>query len=227
MGSEEQNERAELRERLDEVWERIVASGGSRDTVSIIGVTKTHPIETVARALAVGLTDLGENRGQDLADRPRQLDMVGQSLLTKAQPTWHFIGGLQRNKIKQLVDVVALWHSIDRDPLIRELENRSPGARVLIQVNTTDEAQKSGCVPEEAPALVDQARNAGLSVEGLMTIGPTGGEDPRPCFDRLRKLAETLDVSELSMGMSGDFEQAVEEGATMLRLGSVLFGGRS
>ena len=143
---------------------------------------------------------------------------------------WHFIGGLQRNKVKQLGSLVSLWQSIDRSSLVTELATRVPGARMLVQVNTSGEEAKSGCDPDQTGELVGQARQAGLDVAGLMTVGPTPTEgatpDPRPSFEMLRRLGEQYEVDELSMGMSGDFELALAEGATIIRVGSVLFGPR-
>jgi pyridoxal phosphate enzyme (YggS family) len=211
---------AELTDRLAEVHQRIEAAGGSAEKVTVVGVTKTFPIEFVAAAQAAGLRDVGENYAQDLARRHGEAEALG------LDPRWHFIGGLQRNKVKLLAGKVALWHTVDRDSLVAEIAKRDAGAKVLIQVNTTSEAQKSGCEPSDAKALVDQAATAGLDVRGLMTIGPTGGGDPRPGFDALRELAATLGVVELSMGMSADYEQAVAAGSTMVRIGSALFGAR-
>lgn len=211
----------ELTARLAEVRHRIGEAGGSPDRVTIVGVTKTFPIEFVQVALEVGLRDIGENYAQDLAKRHAEAAAIG------LDPRWHFIGGLQRNKVKLLAGKVALWQTVDRQSLVSEIAKRDPGARILIQVNTTDEAQKSGCRPDEAEQLVTQAAEAGLVPTGLMTIGPTGGGDPRPGFDLLRDLAERLELSELSMGMSADFELAASCGSTMVRVGSALFGPRA
>lgn len=206
--------------RLAEVHQRIEAAGGSPDRVTVVGVTKMFPIEFVAAAQAAGLRDVGENYAQDLARRHGEAEALG------LDPRWHFIGGLQRNKVKLLAGKVALWHTVDRSSLVTEIAKRDPGAQVLIQVNTTGEAQKSGCEPSEADELVSRAADEGLNARGLMTIGPTGGGDPRPGFETLRTLAETLGLPELSMGMSADYEQAVAAGSTMVRIGSLLFGPR-
>ena len=219
---------AELRQRLTEVGERIAeAAGGPGARVRIVGVTKTFPVEVVAVAAEVGLTDLGENRAQELVAKQDEVAARYDVSTWPAAPIWHFIGGLQRNKVKLLAGRVALWHTVDREVLVDEIAKRDPGAAVLVQVNTTDEAQKSGCEPDATPGLVERARAAGLDVRGLMTMGPTGGGDPRPSFARLRLLAEADGLAELSMGMSGDYPLAVAEGATILRIGSALFGPRS
>ncbi len=210
-------------QRLVEIEARIERVAVGDRPVRVIGVTKGFPVELAERARLAGLDELGENYGQELSAKAQAL---GASFHHPAGPVWHFIGGLQRNKIRHLAELVALWQTIDRTALIDELAKRAPGARILVQVNTTGEPQKSGCEPDAAEALVDHARSQGLTVEGLMTIGPTLDGDPRPCFERLASLGDTLGLAELSMGMSGDFEDAVACGATMVRLGSVLFGPR-
>lgn len=220
-----------IRTRTSEVRARIAAAGGS-DAVTLVAVTKAFPPEIVGRALDAGLADLGENYAQELDEKLAWV--AARSAMGEAssnggsgpQPRWHFIGGLQRNKVKLLAGRVHLWHSIDRESLIDEIAKRSPGDRILIQVNTTGEAQKAGCEPDEVGALIDRARGRDLVVLGLMTVGPTGGGDPRPSFERLRLLGERHEVEELSMGMSGDFEIAVAEGSTIVRIGSALFGDR-
>jgi uncharacterized pyridoxal phosphate-containing UPF0001 family protein len=121
---------------------------------------------------------------------------------------------------------VDLWHSIDRPELAEPLTRHAPGARVLVEVNLSAEAQKGGCTTADAPVLVDLLRGAGLVVEGLMTVPAVAG-DPRPTFAELRELAAKLGVSQLSMGMTADFEAAIAEGATIVRIGSAVFGPRS
>jgi PLP dependent protein len=144
-----------------------------------------------------------------------------------ALPTWHFVGRLQRNKVRKAAPFVGLWHSVDRLSLGVEIARQAPGAAVFAQVNTTDEEQKGGCPPAMLPTLLDGLRDVGLDVRGLMTIGPAGDpEDARPAFRRLREMAGAHGLAELSMGMSSDLEVAVEEGATMVRVGGALFGPR-
>lgn len=212
-----------IQSRAEALAERIGLHSPDPAAVTLVAVTKGFEVELARRALGAGLSDLGENYAQDLRAKAEQLakETVSQA------PRWHFIGGLQRNKIKTLAGVVTLWHTIDRLALVNELAKRAPGARMLVQVNTTGEAAKSGCDPSDAPGLVEAAREVGLSVEGMMTIGPTDASlDPRPGFSMLRELAERCEVVELSMGMSNDFELALSEGATIIRLGSALFGSR-
>lgn len=222
---------AEVAGRVAEIEARIAAACAAAgrsvdaDPVTLIGVTKTFPLAYAESAVAAGLVDLGENYAVDLADKADAAAEIG------LDARWHFIGGLQRNKVKRLAGRVWLWHTVDRAALVDEVAKRDPGARILVQVNTTDEAQKSGCAPSDAAALIDRAGEAGLRPLGLMTIGPTGpggtAADPRPAFALLRELGDTCGVAELSMGMSADYELAVAEGATMVRIGSAIFGPRT
>jgi len=213
-----------IAERARTVVDRIGAMGRPEGSVTVVAVTKAFPFAVVERALQAGLADLGENYAQELHDKDGQLSHYPNLAV---QARWHFIGGLQRNKVKLLAGRVHLWHSVDRESLVDEIAKRAPGDQILIQVNTTGEASKSGCGPEQAGPLVDRARQRGLVVRGLMTVGPTSaGVDPRTSFSRLRHLAEGCEVEELSMGMSGDFELAIDEGSTMIRVGSALFGPR-
>lgn len=205
------------------------ARAGLDHPVRVIAVTKTHGPDAVRAALAAGIADIGENRVQEALGK--------QDALGPSPAIWHLIGGLQRNKARQAVGRFALIHSVDRPELAEELARRvPPGGRqaVLVEVNCSGEPQKGGVAPEALPALLD--RLAGLpvlDVRGLMTMAPfTTDEDvQRACFRRLRELRERLAgggdrLPELSMGMSGDYPVAVEEGATMIRLGTLLFGER-
>jgi pyridoxal phosphate enzyme (YggS family) len=209
---------------LDEIRTRIAraatAAGRCPADVTLVVVTKTVPEAAVRDALAAGVDHLGENRAQELVAKAAALSDV------EPQPSWHFIGRLQRNKVGMLAGKVALWHSIDRPELADPLARHAPGARVLVEVNLSGEAQKGGCRPEETEALVDRLTAAGLVVEGLMTV-PAAEGDPRPAFAALRELAGRLGLARLSMGMSGDFEGAIAEGATIVRIGSAVFGPRS
>lgn len=201
-----------------EVRRRIAAAGGE-GRVRLLAVTKGFGGDAVEAALRAGVGDIAESYAQELvAKRPE---------VTEPGASWHFIGRLQTNKVRQLVDLVDVWHTVDRATLGVELAKRAPGARVLLQVNVSDEPQKGGCGPHEAPALVKRLRKDGLDVIGLMAIGATGEpEAARPGFRLLRRLADDLGLPERSMGMSGDLEVAVEEGSTMVRIGRALFGDR-
>jgi PLP dependent protein len=213
-------------ERLTEVRERIAsaarAAGRDADAVTLVVVTKEVGLDDVRAALRAGAVDLGENRAQDLAAKADALAADADDLTA---PRWHFIGRLQRNKVRTVARHVALWESIDRIELAAEVGGRAPGAAVLVQINVTGEAQKGGCAPENAGALVDACRANGCVVEGLMTVPPAAG-DPRPVFARVRQMTDDLGLRVCSMGMSGDYEIAITEGATLVRVGSAIFGPR-
>ena len=212
-----------LADALAEVRERVAAaerrSGRAPGAVTLVAATKTVPVVRIAEVVGLGVLDVGENRAQELLAKAPAL--AG----TAPAPRWHFLGTLQRNKVRALVPWVCCWHSLDRAELAVELARRAPGTRVLVEVNLGREATKAGCDPAGLTALVALAATAGLEVAGLMTVPPRDGE-PRRWFARLRELAVEHGLAELSMGMSDDFEIAVEEGATMVRLGRVLFGAR-
>jgi pyridoxal phosphate enzyme (YggS family) len=193
------------------------AAGRTAESVRLVAATKTQSVDVVRAVVAAGVTDLGENRAQELVAKAPELAPL--------DPAWHFIGRLQRNKINQLAPWVQWWSSVDRAELVDALAARVVGARVLIEVNVGGEAQKGGCAPADAAGLVARARAGGLEPVGLMTVAPLEG-DPRPVFATLRGLAERLGLAELSMGMSGDFEAAIGEGATIVRVGTALFGPR-
>jgi PLP dependent protein len=185
--------------------------------VTLVVVTKEVGLDAVRSALAEGAVDLGENRAQDLARKAEAL--------AAAPPRWHFIGRLQRNKVRLVAPVVALWESVDREEIAAEIGRRAPGAAVLVQVNVTGEPQKGGCAPAAVSSLVEACTTDGCRVDGLMTV-PEAVGDPRPAFARLRQMADELGLRECSMGMSGDYELAIAEGATMVRVGSAIFGPR-
>jgi uncharacterized pyridoxal phosphate-containing UPF0001 family protein len=163
-----------------------------------------------------GLHDLGENRADELLARARDPRVRDRAI------TWHMIGQCQTNNVKALVPVVALWQSVDRVSLVDELARRAPGAHCLVQVDLSGRTGRGGCRPDALGRLVEHARTAGLAVQGIMAIA-SPDTDPRPEFDEARALADRYDLRERSFGMSGDFEQAVEHGSTMVRIGSALF----
>jgi pyridoxal phosphate enzyme (YggS family) len=206
------------------------AVGGWTHPVRIVAVTKTHGPQAVRAAVAAGLTDIGENRVQEAIEK--------QDVLTGVRVDWHLIGTLQRNKARHVVGRFALIHSVDRLDLAAELDRRAAeGTRqaVLVQVNCSDEPQKGGVEPGGVPALLDALGGfARLEVRGLMTMSALTDDvaEQRRAFRRLRELRDAGERSghhlpELSMGMSGDFPVAVEEGATMIRVGTLLFGERT
>ncbi len=210
---------------------RRQAAAGSSHPVTIVAVTKGFGLEAVEAALAAGLTDLGENRVQEAVAKIET--PVGR------RATWHLIGHLQRNKAKDVPGRFALVHSVDSAALAEELDRRAAthGAtvRALLQVNVAGETEKSGCAPAEAAGLAK--RVAGLphlALEGLMTIAPLTDDEAaqRRTFRGLRELRDALRedglwLPTLSMGMSGDYGVAVEEGATVIRVGTALFGPRT
>lgn len=230
-----------MRERVEAAAKR---AGRDPGDIEIIGVTKGAPPEAVAAAIAAGLSAVGENRVQEaMAKRP-----AAESLLAAdpnlALPVWHLVGHLQRNKVRAAIGLFDWIDAVDSLELARELSRRLAGTAtrplpVLIEIKTAPDPTKHGISPEAALDLVPEiGALPGLEVRGLMTMAPLAGP-PQPAFRALRSLSEHLQTGgrgswtelphlspHLSMGMSGDFEVAVEEGATLLRLGRVLFGPR-
>lgn len=206
--------------RLARLRALIEESGRDPGSVQVVAVTKGHGPEVCAAALENGLGDLGESYAQELVGK------AGDPRLAGAR--WHFVGGLQAGRVRSVAPIVHLWQSIDRPKLVREVARHAPGAAVLVQVALSDEPGKAGCPWADVPDLVGQAVEAGLAVQGLMGVGPTSGgpEAARPGFRRLRRLADDLGLGTVSMGMSGDVPVALAEGATMLRVGTALFGPR-
>lgn len=212
-----------IRGRADALRRRI-AERTDRD-VRIVCVTKGHPVAVAAAAFAAGFVDLGENYAQELRDKSTELRHKIQVL--GDGPRWHFIGRLQSNKVRLIAERVALWQSIDSDRLAQQVARRAPGAAVLVQVDLAGLEGRGGCAPVEVPALVERCRDLGLDVRGLMGVGPPGPpESARAGFRLLDRIAAELGLVERSMGMSADADVAVEEGATILRIGSALVGAR-
>ena len=208
---------AHVAENLEQVRANIARICGGKNAVRIVAVTKTHPVEAARAAAAAGCHAVGENYAQE---------SVAKFANEKPLPL-HFIGHVQTNKVKTLAGLVDVWQTLDRIELAREIAKRSPRAEALLQVNVSGEGTKSGCAPAEAESLLAGARDLGLVVNGLMTVAPAGGgAEVRATFRGLRALADSLGLVDCAMGMSGDYEVALEEGATILRLGTVLFGAR-
>ena len=192
--------------------------------MKIVAVTKGFGPDAVAAAVEAGLAEVGENYAQELLAKAKDLEAQPDAAV---EPQWHFIGRLQRNKIRKIAGLVRLWQTVDRPELAMEIARRAPGARVLVQVDIAGVKGRGGCPPEETEGLVQGCRGAGLKVAGLMAVGASGPpEQARPGFRLLASQAEDLGLGELSMGMSADIEVAVEEGATMVRVGTALFGPR-
>ncbi len=226
-----------LPENLRQVRERVslaaVRSGRNPAGITLIAVTKTVDVERIQAVVREGVLDLGENRVQEAKAK------VG---CVPGLVRWHLIGSLQTNKAKLAVEMFDLIHSLDRPALAEVLAERASEAgrvvRSLVQVNVSGEASKHGLAPGEVPEFIRWAsRLKGLSLEGLMTMAPLTGdpEEARPYFRGLRELRDRISALNvpgvtmryLSMGMSGDFEVAVEEGANLIRVGSVIFGARN
>ena len=207
---------------------RAVERGGHGQRVTLIAVTKTHGAEAVEAAWAAGITDVGENKVQEA---------LSKMPAVQAPVRWHLIGHLQRNKVKH-VDAFALVHSVDSERLARAIDAhgraRGTPVDVLVQVNVAGEATKGGFEPDEWERVAAMLQElAGLRVRGVMTMAPYEAPEPelRRAFGGARRARELfaqagVPAEELSMGMSGDYQIAVEEGATMVRLGTVLFGAR-
>ena len=212
---------------LAEVRRRIAdaarSAGRAPEEIDLVAVSKEVSADGVVAALAAGQRDFGENRAQELSAKVERVEAAGGR---GASPAWHFIGRLQRNKVKAIAPYVALWHSVDRAELGTEIARHAAGARVLVQVNVAGEERKGGCPPGAVAPIVDTLLDLGLAVDGLMTVPPLVG-DPRPHFAALRDLATRLGLPVLSMGMSGDFEAAIGEGSTLVRVGRAVFGPRS
>jgi hypothetical protein len=201
-------------------------AGRAPSDVTIVAVSKTHPASAIREAAAAGATDFGENYAQELATKQAEL----------AVPRWHFIGRLQRNKAKLVAGKVALVHAVDSEELAAELAKRAAGVQpILLAVNLAGETTKGGVTADTAPALAQRiAALANVRLDGLMTMPPPS-DDPetsRPVFEALRELRDRISrelgrpLPVLSMGMSGDYEVAIQCGATHVRIGTAIFGRR-
>ena len=224
-----------IRENLEEVERRITAaaerSGRKRSDITLIAVTKTHPAEMMNEAIELGVTDIGENKPQEVRDKYADVKPV----------RWHLIGHLQTNKVKYVIDKVCLIHSVDSvklmDEIERQAEKHDTTMDILIQVNISGEETKSGIKPEEIYDLIEHAGELSrVKVKGLMTIAPKTDNPVTNAlhFDNIRRLFldiqskkyDNISLEYLSMGMSGDYETAIEHGANMVRVGSAIFGQR-
>ena len=213
-------------------------AGRDSETVLLLGVSKTKPYSALQEAYSYGIHDFGENKVQEI--RQKYEMMLEDSLMKDCPPRFHMIGTLQKNKVKYLPGKVVLIHSVDSLPLSLEIEKeyakKETTAKILLEVNVAKEESKSGFSLEELEAVVTElAKLPHVLVCGLMTVAPftEDAEENRPVFRALReallslqKKFPALPLTELSMGMSGDYEVAVEEGATIVRVGSFIFGKR-
>lgn len=220
-----------IRKRIEETCFRC---GRRPEDLTVVAVTKTFGVEKIREAIDAGQLDFGENYAQELNEKRQQL---GDS---KAR--WHFIGHLQTNKVKYIVDYIHLIHTVDNARVADELQKRAERNNrlldVLIEVHTTDEPTKSGVEPQHVLELVKSiSKLRRVRVEGLMTMGPFSDDpnDSRPSFRQLADLSKTIEkegienvsMKHLSMGMSHDFEVGIEEGATIVRIGTAIFGKRT
>lgn len=225
----------QIEERLASVKERIRSAaeecGRNPDDITLIAVTKTYPVESMNAAIRAGVTDIGENKPQEIRDK---FDSV-------LPVRWHLIGHLQSNKIKYVIDRCDLIHSVDSIKLMDEIESKAQAHNrdidILIQVNISGEESKSGISPDGLEdMLLHAASLKNVHVKGLMTIAPKAEYgDASACFADMKNLFDSVaaknytnvEMRELSMGMSGDFEAAIKHGSTMVRIGSAIFGARN
>ena len=226
-----------IQENYRQIEARVAAAcekaGRAREEVTLVAVSKTKPEEQIRELMEIGVRDFGENKVQDLCKKME--DIPGEN-------RWHFIGGLQRNKVKYLVGrPICLIHSVDSIKLAQEIqkeaEKKGVTVPVLLEINIGGEQSKGSVAPKEAEALLRQAAVfSRLRIQGLMTVAPPGKEEENRAYfremrllrDRLAALAlPGVDLRELSMGMTDDFETAIAEGATIVRVGTAIFGSRS
>ena len=223
-----------IEENLHSVEERIAAaaerSGRKREDITLVAVTKTHGVDMMNEAISLGITDIGENRPQEIRDKYPDTSAV----------RWHLIGQLQTNKIKYVIDKVCLIHSVDSVHLMEEIDRHAKKhgliMDILIQVNISGEESKSGIAPEELDGILKRAAEFdNIRVKGLMTIAPVGDNvTARLHFNNMNRLYldtkakkyDNVSMEYLSMGMSNDFETAIECGSNMVRVGSAIFGSR-
>lgn len=217
----------------DRIAKRCEAVGRRSSEITLLAVSKTFSAEKVAEAVQHGVFDVGENYVQELLQK--------RSSLNDERIRWHFIGHLQSNKVRNIIDWISLIHAVDSIRLANEINSRAGKSRrivdVLLEVNTTGEQSKFGLPPERTAEFVKELKDlSNIRISGLMTIGPflPDPEGSRPMFRKLRELKDEFEklhqpnvlMKHLSMGMTGDFEIAIEEGATILRIGTAIFGSR-
>ncbi len=219
---------AAIADNLRRVQERVEAAceraGRSPAEVTIVGISKGFPPSAVVAAYEAGLQEMGENRVQEAVGKIEEAAAQG------VRVRWHLVGHLQTNKVKTALDLFDIIHSVDSLRLAESISRRAKSTLpVLLEVNVAGEESKFGLKPGELGATLDRVRELpNLEVQGLMTVAPlvADAEEVRPVFRRLRELAEALGLRHLSMGMTDDFEVAVEEGATIVRIGRAIFGPR-
>lgn len=225
-----------IQENLDNIYSRIKAaaekSGRKPEDIKLVAVTKTIDVDRIRSVYNYGILDMGENKVQELLEKYDKLDSACR---------WHLIGHLQTNKVKYIIDKVQMIHSVDSLPLVKEIDLRAAKAGkkmdILLQVNVSGEETKFGINPDEINELINEVpKFRNISLRGLMTIAPyaQNAEEIRPIFRQLYKLyidikskkIDNVTMDYLSMGMSNDFEVAIEEGANIVRIGTSIFGKR-
>lgn len=223
-----------IKENLQNIRERIISLGRDPQEIKLIAVTKTIPVALIEQAILAGVTDLGENKVQEAIPK---IDALKQKY---PHVTWHMLGHLQRNKVKQALGRFDLIQSVDSERLAQEIQDKAKGqiVPVLLEINTSGEESKFGVQPESAQRVLQTiAKFSNIKVQGLMTIGLFSDdlEKVRPCFKKLKTLSEKIkelnlpnvEMKYLSMGMSDDFETAIQEGSNVIRIGRAIFGKRS
>jgi len=213
-----------------EIAETCIKCGRNRSEIRLIAVSKTQPVEVIREAVSDGIKDFGENKAQELRDKS---DLISGNF------DWHFIGHLQTNKVKYVIKAAEFIHAVDSVKLAEEINRKSKeinkNQKVLLEIKTSDEATKFGLADEKEIFEIAQfcKNSSNLDLVGLMTMAPYTDDHKviRNCFIELRRLKEKLNkngfvLSELSMGMTNDYTIAIEEGATMLRIGTAIFGSR-
>ena len=236
---------SEIKNNLTKVWERIAQaakrSGRDPESIQLVAVSKTVPTEKIIEAVDAGITDIGENRVQEAVQKHQAIYKDAATSLLCQPVKWHLVGHLQRNKVKQALELFDMIHSVDSVRLMDAIEKRAAQmgkvVDALVEVNTSAEETKYGIKPEEIVDFMERASQYdNLRIRGLMTIG-LFTEDPeavRLCFQQLRTLRDKvanlnlphIEMKYLSMGMTTDFEVAIEEGANIVRIGTAIFGAR-
>jgi len=209
--------------RLSVVRRRIESAGGDPASVRIVAVTKGFGPAAVAAAIHAGLPDVGENYAQEIIAKAPAVPAL---LPEGSSVRWHFLGAIQRNKVRSLAPLVCCWEAVARVVEGEEIARRRPEAEVLVEVDVSGSPGRNGCTPPGVPGLVRSLVGLGLDVRGLMTVAPVDPEMARSGFRAVRDLADSLGLPVRSMGMSDDLEIAVAEGSTEVRVGRALFGDR-
>ena len=225
---------------METLRRRIEATGRDPAGVRIVAVTKGFTADAVHAARRAGLYDIGENYADELLAKVAGDAETGVTGITLDTDTgavdgddgpatrWHYLGAVQRRRVRALAPVVSCWQTLSRVAEGTTIASHAPGATVLVEVETTGAPGRNGCVPSEVPALVASLRGEGLDVRGLMTVAPPGEpEQARPAFRLTAQLARDLGLPEVSMGMTDDLDVALSEGSTMVRVGRALFGERA